>query len=37
MTYLIILSLEKEIIVLNKSLEKSWVYFLVSVQSINGS
>ena len=37
LTYLITLSLEKEIIVLEKSLEKSWIYFLVSVQSINGS
>ena len=34
---MITLSLEKEIIVLEKSLEKSWIYFLVSVQSINGS
>ena len=35
LTYFKILNLEK-IIVLNKSLEKSWIYFLVSVQSING-
>ena len=34
---MITLSLEKEIIVLETSLEKSRIYFLVSVQSINGS